>query len=229
MTSFKTVVAMPAIKKCRTFLADWAEFGSRYEELCVQYVSLCELTGIRPELPHFSAGVVAVLEHKVAECEQQLLAAKEQVYISESIDAVMREMGYDLIGNRDVQKRSGKHFRNELYAFGQGVAVNVTYSSDGSIAMELGGLEDIDRLPSADETCRLCRDMESFCEKFTTIEQRLQQRGVVLEKRIALKPPTEEYAQIIGVEGYEMKEPFERISIRKHERLQQQVRRLEGE
>ena len=38
-----------------------------------------------------------------------LVRQQEQAYISECVDEVMADRGYDLIGSRDVRKKSGKH------------------------------------------------------------------------------------------------------------------------
>lgn len=89
----------------------------------------------------------------------------------------MQDMGYDLIGTRDVKKRSGKQFRSELFTFREGTAINVTYSPDGQIAMELGGLSRQDYLPSPEETVSLTGDMETFCGEFAEFEKRLYEKG----------------------------------------------------
>ena len=47
---------------------------------------------------------------------------------------VMREMGYHVVGRREVVKKSGRKFRNELYHFSEGAVVNITYATNGQIA-----------------------------------------------------------------------------------------------
>ncbi|MCQ2433083.1 MAG: hypothetical protein MJ175_10825, partial [Clostridia bacterium] len=101
--------------------------------------------------------------------------------------------------------KSGKRFRNELYTFNEGTAVNVTFSSDGQIAMELGGISHEDRIPTDEETEVLTEDMQSFCAEFADFERRLKAKGVVVGSRIALSPPTAEHAAIINVDDYEIK------------------------
>jgi hypothetical protein len=115
----------------------------------------------------------------------------------------MQEMGYTVVGNRDVVKRNGKRFRNELYLFDEGTAVNVTYSSDGQITMELGGIGLEDRLPTAAESASLSSDMRTFCDDYSEIERRLRKKGIIT-KRISILPPDEQYAQIINVADYNM-------------------------
>ena len=131
----------------------------------------------------------------------------------------MEEMGYIVIGSREVTKKNGKHFRNELYTYGEGTAVNVTYSSDGKIAMELGGVDTTDRLPNDQETSILCKSMELFCDDFKEIERRLLTKGVVLADRISLLPPDAEYAQIINTADYHMTEKTETLQTKKQQRV----------
>ena len=70
--------------------------------------------------------------------------------------------------------------------------------------MELGGLDEADRIPDAHESAVLCQSMEDFCVTFESFENRLARKGVVLKERIALQPPSEEYAQIINVNDYQL-------------------------
>ena len=116
----------------------------------------------------------------------------------------MKDMGYDLIGRREVRKKSGKQFKNELYQFGEGTAVNITYSPEGQISMELGGIAREDRIPTEEETTVLTQDMETFCGEFSEFEKRMKAKGVIVGNRIALMPPTADYAAIINVSDYEV-------------------------
>ena len=70
--------------------------------------------------------------------------------------------------------------------------------------MELGGIAHEDRLPNDDETRELTEDMETFCGEFAEIERKLREKGVVVGSRIAMSPPSAEYAAIINVNDYEL-------------------------
>ena len=70
--------------------------------------------------------------------------------------------------------------------------------------MELGGVARQDRLPTDEETEILTRDMESFCGEFSEFERRMKEKGIIVGSRIALAPPTREYATIINVSDYEI-------------------------
>ncbi|MBQ6582690.1 MAG: hypothetical protein IJH77_02555 [Mogibacterium sp.] len=146
--------------------------------------------------------------------EAAVLRAVEQSYIAECVDEVMAEMGYELIGRREVRKRSGRRFRNELYEFREGTAVNVTYAEDGQIAMELGGIAREDRVPSQEETAVLTREMEAFCGEFAEFERRMLARGIIVGSRVALTPPDAAYASIINVNDYETEDGWQITEIR---------------
>ena len=48
--------------------------------------------------------------------------------------------------------------------------------------------------------------MEHFCDEFAEFERRLLARGIAVGTRIALSPPTAEYAAVINVDDYELAE-----------------------
>lgn len=176
-----------------------------------------------------SSDAVAKLKDEIARIKTIADEDEEQSYISNCIDEVMEEMGYSVLGSREVTKKNGRHFRNELFTYSEGTAVNVTYSSDGKIAMELGGIDTEDRLPESNEAKVLCNAMENFCADFNEIEKRLAQKGVVLADRISLLPPSADYAQIINTSDYYMEKQTDRIHARKDERRVQKNKTLKVE
>ena len=115
----------------------------------------------------------------------------------------MKELGYTVVGDREIVRRNGKRFHNELYLFEEGTAVNVTYSDDGQITMELGGIDREDRIPTEAESVRLAADMRIFCDDYYEMERRLRKKGIIT-KQIVVLPPEEQYAQIINVSDYNM-------------------------
>ena len=205
LKNFSSVTVTPLLKRCRAFLDEYDACHQAFEELYAEYVALCDLYYyVAQEYPCCSESVEK-LKTEIKRIKVEAAEEDEQAYISECLDEVMEEMGYTVIGSREVTKKNGKRFRNELYTYGDGTAVNVTYSSDGKIAMELGGIDATDRLPDSHETTVLCESMEHFCDDFKEIEKRLLAKGVVLADRISLLPPSAEYAQIINTSDYNTK------------------------
>ena len=204
MDNYYAMTVLPYIKRCKAYEEQIKEYGEEFDELVSKHRYYSECLGMPVISFTFSMDSLNSLRHKVAELESQSAKIEEQQYISESLDQVMRDMGYNVVGSREVVKKSGRKFRNELYHFSEGSVVNVTYAANGQISMELGGVDTCDREPSEEESSVLCDEMVEFCDEFPEIERRLKEKGVVLMNRISMLPPAEEYAQIINVSDFNM-------------------------
>lgn len=169
----------------------------RYRALCVQ---------LEMDQAHFdfSASGLSLLRDEVARLEALVNHDAEQAYICQSIDEVLTEMGYAVLGKRHVTKKSGRSFTSKLLTYDDGSVINVTESSTGQITMEIGGVDDHDRMPNANERVALQKKMVQFCHDFQEIEKKLAQRGVVLNTRLSMAPPEEAYAQIINASDYDL-------------------------
>lgn len=204
LENFCSLQVYPFVHKCEYY----QEHVEEFEDLSMQYGLLAKECGEEKKTFSFSEEAMGMLRSEIARLEKALLAQKESAYISEAIDEAMRDMGYELVGERNVQKRSGKRFRNGLYLFEEGTAVNVTFSDNGQISMELGALDTIDRMPTETEASELTSDMEAFCADYEELERRLSQKGISVN-RLTLLPPTGEYAQVINTSDYELVKPVE--------------------
>lgn len=218
LKNYSSVTVVPLVKRCKQYLSEYETCHEEFEQLYAEYIALCNLYFyVAQEYPCCNASI-EILKAEIKRIKETVDADDEQAYISDCLDEVMEEMGYTVIGSREVTKKTGKHFRNELYTYGEGTAVNVTYSSDGKIAMELGGIDATDRLPNDHETSVLCDSMKQFCDDFKEIENRLLAKGVILADRISLLPPSAEYAQIINTTDYQMTEKAETLQTKKQRR-----------
>lgn len=201
LKNYYAMTVVPYVKECRAYHAAYSAYGEAYEQKRVAYELNAQALGIATEKIPFSPEAVSLLDEKIQETEAAIRFRDEQAYISRCVDEAMREMGYSVLGNREVVKRNGKKFRNELYLFDEGTAVNVTYSSDGQITMELGGIANDNRIPSDAESVGLVADMRTFCDDYHEIERRLRQKGII-SKRISILPPDKQFAQMINVSDY---------------------------
>lgn len=218
LKNFYAMTVLPFAKECRAYHTAYAAQGEEYERKCFIYESNAQKLGIAVEHIPFSSEAIAVLDARIEEMEAAIQHQEEQAYISRCVDEAMQEMGYSVVGNRDVVRRNGKRFHNELYLFDEGTAVNVTYSNDGQITMELGGIGIDDRIPTAAESASLASDMRTFCDDYYEIEKRLRKKGIITE-RISILPPDEQYAQIINVSDYTLSADvaeYEAKSTKKH-------------
>ncbi len=227
LKNYFALTVSPLLKRCESFLTGYEEWRGEFEKLSSEYTALCEMYYYVAQDYPCSPASVDVLKAEIQRIKEKAAEEDEQAYISECLDEVMEEMGYAVLGSREVTKKNGRHFRNELYTYGDGTAVNVTYSSDGRIAMELGGVDTADRLPDERETSLLCDSMERFCDDFKEIEERLLVKGVVLKERLSLLPPSPEYAQIINVSDYETKREAETIQAQKQRKTMSKLKTRE--
>lgn len=218
LKNYSSVTVTPLIKRCRQYLSEYEACHEEFEQLYAEYIALCDLYFYVAQEYHCCNASIQVLKSEIKRIKETVDADDEQAYISDCLDEVMEELGYTVIGSREVTKKNGKRFRNELYTYGEGTAVNVTYSSDGKIAMELGGIDETDRLPDDHETSVLCESMGKFCDDFKEIEKCFLEKGVVLADRISLLPPSAEYAQIINTADYRMTEKAEALQTKKQRR-----------
>lgn len=207
--NYYAMTVLPYIKRCKAYEEQIKEYGEEFDELVSKHRYYSEYLGMPVIAFTFSMDTLNSLRHEIAELESQSAKIEEQQYISESLDQVMRDMGYNVVGSREVVKKSGRKFQNELYHFSEGSVVNVTYAANGQISMELGGVDTCDREPSEEESSVLCDEMVEFCDEFPEIERRLKEKGVVLMNRISMLPPAEEYAQIINVSDFNMTEKID--------------------
>lgn len=220
LENFNALTCIPLQKKCKSYIDEYHQCYVEFEKLRSDYVVLCTMQNIYPEDTECSADGIVVLKSKIEEIEAVIAFDDEKVYVSSCIDEVMNDIGYSILGSRNVTKKSGTHFRSELYNLEDGTAVNITYSSDGRITMELGGLDNTDRIPDDIESQQLCIAMETFCDDFNVIEEKLASKGVIVKDRISILPPNLENAQIINMSDYEMKTVADKFVVQNEKRNQ---------
>lgn len=206
LKNFYAITIKPLLTESEHALTRHAKLTAEYRELYSRYLVLCRELDATPVPVELTSAALKELQGLMAEMEQAVLQDIEQAQVCNTIDAVMADMGYELLGRRQVTKKSGRRFKHELYTFAEGTAVDITYADDGQITMELGGLDYTDRMPDAAETEKLCKEMELFCTEFTTIEARLKERGVIVVNRVETASAAPEYAAIINLGEYELKQ-----------------------
>lgn len=207
LKTYYSLTVLPFIKECRTYQQDEALIGKQWKELCRLHGILAQEAGEEPLSLERSKEAMAQVAEANIRLQKKMEHNDEQDYIISSVNAVMEEMGYPVIGHRDVTKKSGKKFRNELFEFSDSTAVCVTTGDDGQITMELGKPDMQDRPPTAQESAQLCEEMEDFCQDFTEIRKRLSERGIIADD-LSMLPVDEQFAQIINTEDYQIRSGY---------------------
>ncbi len=233
LKNFHTMSVASFIHDCRSHFVLHSMYGEKYERELFLYQSNAQELGIEPEQIPFTEEGIALLSDKLQQTEEMLRFREEQAYISRCVDETMREMGYAVVGEREIVKRSGKKYHSELYMTDDQTAVNITYSSDGQITMELGGLDHSDRLPTHAECTALEAHMRQFCDEYRQIQTVLRNKGIVTS-HISLMPPDARFAQIINLSQYNLTQQvlasdFSSGSKHKHETLTQKAGETDGE
>jgi hypothetical protein len=208
--NYYSITVFPFVEECEFYNKSYIEHFDEFIELMSTYKALlqeCKLPNkLRTE--EFSMELLQELRVEVNKLKSKILEEEEEAYISKCIDETMDEMGYRRVGSREVVKKSGRHFRYELYKFAEGTAVDVTYSDDGQVIMELGVVDNQDREPSEEECRSLTEDMELFCSSYASLEKTLIKKGVV-RKNVLILPASAEYAQVINKNDYEIENDME--------------------
>lgn len=215
--NYYAMSVVPFVKECRTYNSLYLEYGTKFNNLHLEYQLLADELSMPKNSYVFSLENMEELERLVHEMKVIIQRKEEQEYISKCVDRAMQEMGYKVIGDREIVRKDGRRFTNELYLFDEGTAVNVTYGDDGQITMELGGLDSQDRIPSDAESQSLAEDMISFCEDYRVIEEKLKKMGV-LTHRVSILPPDAQFAQIINRSDYRMSEAVKGYKVKKTHR-----------
>ena len=206
LKSYAEIELRPLLRQCDDMQKLWDTDGSTYMKLLSQYYALLERNNHASDavgVP-FSAEAIQTLTALIKVEEDAAAQADEQAYIANAVSEVMNELGYDVWGERDVHKRNGTHFQNKLYHYNENTAINVTYRDNGQITMELGKTDTQDRLPSDSEAVVMEQQMETFCDDFARVEAALKEKGVILNERVQLMPPSREFAQIINLNDFDV-------------------------
>ena len=203
-SNYLSITIEPLIKRCLEYDAFYKANYQSYIHMIDRYKALCQQLSEEEQVFAFNNDDLQKLKKTVLDYERLLSDRIEQEYISQSIDEVMLEMGYTVLGQRHVNKRSNKSFKSKMLTYENGTVVNITESSDGQITMEVGRTDSVDRPPDPNEKVALQKSMESFCNEFKVIEKKLSERGVVLGSRLFMAPPDEAYAQIINYTDYNL-------------------------
>lgn len=124
-TFLKNTVALvvePLIKKIGLYMDEYEQYHEEFETLYSEYCALCSLCGEEEKEYVCSRASVEALQAEIDRLQAAIAYDDEQAYISKCLDDVMAEMGYCVLGSREVTKRNGSRFRNKLYSYEEGTA-----------------------------------------------------------------------------------------------------------
>lgn len=115
---------------------------------------------------------------------------------------VLAEMGYELIGDKSITKRSGITVKSTLLRLDDDTAVNLTSTSNGQYTFELVSVNNDGHYPTENEISKLFELMCTKCRgDFTIIRKKLAQYGLVMEDVIE-RDPDISYCRSKNIEDY---------------------------
>ena len=183
------------------------EMSDVFNSLYSDYVLLCEECGIEKSLYSISEDSIKAMAKEINKMNSYLQAKSEKEAIKKAIDEVMEELGYPVLATKYLSGEDGENCKKLLVQYADDKAVDVTITDNGQITMEIGIMDNEDRVPTPDEAAGLCSDMQQFCNDYRIIEQKLEEKGLIFSDRNFL-PPTAAYAEIINVSEYGLEVEF---------------------
>ena len=193
------------IYECETYLSEYENRYQKYEKLYDAYESLCMILHIEPNVIDFSDEAIMFLEQENDKLSKEAECLLERQYIATTFNNILKEMGYNLLGQKTNSINKDVYYTNRIYSYENGNVASVTFSSNGQISIEIGSVDNVDREPSKQEAKTQVKSMERLCEDLPLIEERLAEKGIVLKQRIAMQPACEEVAQIFNGKDYNIK------------------------
>ena len=183
------------------------ELSDVFNSLYSDYVLLCEECGLEKSLYSISEDSVRAMAKDIKKMNCYLQSKSEKEAIKKAIDEVMEELGYPVLATKYLSSKDGENCKKLLLQYADDKAVDVTITDNGQITMEIGIMDNEDRVPTPDEAAGLCSDMQQFCNDYRIIEQKLEEKGLIFSDRNFL-PPTAAYAEIINVSEYGLEVEF---------------------
>ena len=211
LNNFYQLVIAPFVEECTQYDAFCRAHLAEYQEYKTTYEILCKELSLVPQEMEISAEAIAFYQARTVVMQELLIKRHTREMVMQTVNEVMTEMGYDMIASRDVVKKSGKQYHDELYVYGSGTAISVVHSSDGQLTMEIGGLDYGDRKPTEEEVQNLSAQMTTFCLDYAAIAEMLKKKG--LDMRVVnMLPPDAEFATIINLDDYEVQGTVQTIA-----------------
>lgn len=180
---------------------------TRYDNALEEYARICAVLD-RPMANCFDYD-----EEHCDEITQQMISETERLHelqieqiqnqhIYESSIKVLEDMGYKLIGDNCITKRSGSKVRSTLLRLDEKTAVNLVQTSNGQYTFELVGVSDDYSPLSEADVMHLFELMKTTCHAdFPVFRAKLREYGVLMENTNE-RPPAIEYCRAKNIKEY---------------------------
>lgn len=171
----------------------------QYETKYSLYEALCEKLNIEKSLEKSKEisqinKDLSLIDEEVNRLENLLKEKEDYDYIVDSINEVMKELGYDIISS-DIMRKVNRTIVDNIYKFDDKNVLNVFTSDTGTIMFEVTGISNEKKEISSLDKLKIKESMNDFCSKYSVIKEKLAEKGILFGKE-NLKPAEEKYARI---------------------------------
>ena len=189
LENFRRISIELLLKKAKKYDGFHKKHYEEFHSSLAKYEILCGMASEHTNSFEFSPESMSEMKNEIARLEELVKASEEMAYIEKSIREVMEELGLAVFAHRNVSKGAGAFYRNMLFQHSDQSAVNVTFSSDGRISMEVCGICEDGEEPSDASKEALVTNIEDFCKLYPEIEDMLGKKGVLpAGERVTLPP-----------------------------------------
>lgn len=214
--------------RLRTFLSTKENYErklkvyEKFEERITEYEALTELLNIEPKDFHFEEHSVEQIEAEIKQLEEFLQKKAENEVVSESIQEIMEELGYNILASDEIALPT-REIDHRIYDFGKDNVINAFTSDNGTVLFEVMGVKKEDEEMTQMEKLRVKEGMDEFCSAFPVIQHKLKEKGIQT-KLIRSSPADVRYARAIDVDKVRRKKKDNRSK----RRTKQQLKRRKG-
>lgn len=132
--------------------------------------------------------LIEQLQQETERLKELRLQQMKNEFIYENSVKVLEEMGYKLVGDHTIIKKSGAMVKSTLLKLDEKTAVNLVSTQDGQYTFELVGVTQEGHKPTEEELENLFRVMGETCEfRNTEYQRRMKEHGCIMEN-INIRP-----------------------------------------
>lgn len=192
---FKFIEQTSKLKQQRTNMRITNE-SARWVELRIDYLSLCKILEIEPDVWfQKESHDLHLFENEIERLRALLEQRNESEFIANEVHDVMTRLGYDVLETQLLRTPNQRHLIHDMFSFDRD-AIQVFTGDDGSILFEVTGLSETKREPTDLDKQRVVEHMEAFCSQYDLIKEHLATRGIFLAQENLL-PAEASYVRMV--------------------------------
>lgn len=180
---------------------------SVYDKALESYAQMCALMGREMDtcFQYDDARrdvLVKQLTDETERLEKIYLEQKKNIYIYETAVKVLKDMGYELVGDYSFTQRSGAEIKSTLLKMDDNTGVNLVRTPDGQYTFELVGVAEDDHAITEAEIEELFKKMDATCIPRNTIFRKKMEENGVIMNNINIRPADRDMCRLKDIRKY---------------------------